>query len=71
MQLSRATWRPRSRSPPCSRNRISHFAFCYLVAHPGLDILAEDVVASVVDFVVDHEAQFARLLDADANDGRW
>jgi hypothetical protein len=47
------------------------FAFCYLAAHLGLNILAEDVVASVMDFVVDHEAQFARLLDADANDGHW
>jgi hypothetical protein len=46
------------------------FAFCYLAAHVGLGILFEEVVASVMDFVVDHEAEFNRLLSAGANERR-
>jgi len=46
------------------------FAFCYLAAHVGLDILSEDVAASVMDFVVEHEAEFTRLLSAGANERR-
>ncbi|HEX7478406.1 MAG TPA: hypothetical protein VF331_11410 [Polyangiales bacterium] len=38
------------------------FAFCYLAAHFGLDLLTEEKIGAVMDFVVEHEKRLARLL---------
>ena len=39
------------------------FAFCYIVAHLGLDLLAEDAAATVMDFVVEHERELVQELE--------
>jgi hypothetical protein len=38
------------------------FAFCYLAAHGGLDLVTDTVFASTMDFLVEHEAELARLI---------
>ncbi len=38
------------------------FAFCYLVAHFGLDILTDEQVGQLMDFVVDNDKQLARMI---------
>jgi hypothetical protein len=38
------------------------FAFCYLAAHFGLDLVTEPVVARTMDFIVEHEAELAQMI---------
>ena len=38
------------------------FAFCYLAAHFGLDIVTDAQIVRVMDFVVAHEGKLARLI---------
>lgn len=38
------------------------FAFCYLAAHLGVDLVDEEVVATAMDFVEEHEARLARMI---------
>lgn len=40
------------------------FAFCYLTAHFGLDVVTEVEVSDLMDFVVEHEQQLAEMIDA-------
>ena len=56
----------RAQEPTVFAKPYFAFAFCYLAAHFGLDILSQPEVAAVMDFVVDREAEFVRLLDAEA-----
>lgn len=39
------------------------FAFCYLASHFGLDLLAEDEVQEIMDYVGEHEARLVQLID--------
>lgn len=38
------------------------FAFCYLAAHLGLYLVSEEVVATTMDFIEEHEARLARMI---------
>jgi hypothetical protein len=38
------------------------FAFCYLAAHFGLDLMNEQDVGAIMDYVVEHERQLVRLI---------
>jgi hypothetical protein len=39
------------------------FAFCYLAAHFGLDLVTERMLARTMEFIVEHEADLARMID--------
>jgi len=45
------------------------FAFCYLAAHFGLDIVTDAQIVRVMDFVVAHERQLARMILKGATSG--
>jgi hypothetical protein len=39
------------------------FAYCYLAAHFGLDLVTERVLARTMEFIVEHEADLARMIE--------
>ena len=44
------------------RDPLAAFAFCYLAAHVGLDIVTESEVERVMDFVVSHHKQLVKAV---------
>lgn len=53
------------RQPGALKNPHMAFAFCYLAAHFGLDLLSEEQVGALMDFIEEHEGLLAEMIDLD------
>ena len=58
-----------SLEPESLSSPLMAFAFCYLAAHFGLDLVTEKVTSRTLDFIASHQKQLARKIAATV-DGR-
>ncbi len=53
-----------SREPESLSSPPMAFAFCYLAAHFGLDLVTEEVTSRMLDYIAGHQKQLARRIAA-------
>jgi len=45
------------------KSSILSFAFCYLISHAMLDLIEEEDMSEIMDYLVDHEKELNRLVE--------